>query len=170
MDAQKATWAEIARLLREARAELAPGGGPTAAVADGALRGSLEEFEEFLDHNELELAWDALAATAERAGASISFWRRMARAAALMQLREQQELADRHVTPPVSFERALGIAQTDAKQVYHNLIYYRVSIVLGEDGCWHVDYEWADPRVQGGGPHYVIDATTGAIVSKKYYQ
>jgi hypothetical protein len=170
MNTQTVNWAEIARLLREARTELSPGSGPTTTIPDGPLRGSLEEFEEFLSHNELELAWDALAATAERAGASVGFWRRLARAAALMGLGEKQELADRHVTPAVTFQRALGIAQSDAEQVYRNLIYYRVSIVLGEDGCWHVDYEWAEPRVQAGGPRYVIDATTGAILSKKYYQ
>jgi hypothetical protein len=170
MDAQTANWAEIARLLREARADLSSVSGPAAGVPDGPLRGSLAEFAEFLDHNELELAWDSLAAIAERIAASVAFWRRMARAAALMQLRDRQELADRHVTPAVTFERALGIAQSDAEKVYRNLLYYRVSIVLGEDGCWHVDYELADPRVQGGGPRYVIDATTGAILSKNYYQ
>jgi hypothetical protein len=27
-----------------------------------------------------------------------------------------------------------------------------------------------DPNLQGGGPHYVIDAETGAILSKRYEQ
>src|SRR5436305_90002 len=40
---------------------------------------------------------------------------------------------------------------------------------LEEDG-WHVDYELKDPRLKGGGPHYVIDRFNGAILSKRYEQ
>ena len=39
-----------------------------------------------------------------------------------------------------------------------------------DDDGWHIDYELKNPRLNGGGPHYVIDATTGEIISKKYYQ
>ena len=36
---------------------------------------------------------------------------------------------------------------------------------------WHVEYrDQRNRALTGGGPHYLIDATTGAIVSKKYYQ
>jgi hypothetical protein len=54
-------------------------------------------------------------------------------------------------------------------RAYRNLSPYRVSLVLEGDG-WHVDYELKDPRHKGGGPHYVIDAFTGAIVSKRCEQ
>ncbi len=40
---------------------------------------------------------------------------------------------------------------------------------LESDG-WHVDYNLKDPRLKGGGPHYVIDAASGAILSKRYAQ
>ncbi len=40
-------------------------------------------------------------------------------------------------------------------------------ISLESDG-WHIDYELKDARLKGGGPHYLIDATTGAIVSKRF--
>jgi hypothetical protein len=46
---------------------------------------------------------------------------------------------------------------------------YRVRIVLESDG-WHVDYELKEHGVLEGGPHYVIDAEAGAIVSKRYEQ
>jgi hypothetical protein len=39
-----------------------------------------------------------------------------------------------------------------------------------EDDCWHTDYELKDPNLKGGGPHYVIDSATGAILSKRYEQ
>jgi hypothetical protein len=41
--------------------------------------------------------------------------------------------------------------------------------MLEPDG-WHVEYYLKDPNLNGGGPHYVIDVQTGAILSKKYYQ
>jgi hypothetical protein len=45
----------------------------------------------------------------------------------------------------------------------------RLQVTLQDDG-WHVEYHQWRPRHTGGGPHYVIDATTGTIVSKKYSQ
>lgn len=72
-------------------------------------------------------------------------------------------------TPVLTGDRVLAIAQADAAQVYRDLSAYRIQLVLEADG-WHVDYELRDPRLKGGGPHYVIDAQTGAIVSKRYEQ
>jgi hypothetical protein len=66
-------------------------------------------------------------------------------------------------------EDALRIAQPDAERAYRDLSPYRVTVALESDG-WHVDYELKDPRLEGGGPHYVIDANTGAIVTKRYEQ
>jgi hypothetical protein len=66
-------------------------------------------------------------------------------------------------------DQALTIAQTDAIKVYKDLSPYHIQLVLEQDG-WHVDYEVKDPRLKGGGPHYVIDAITGTIVSKRYDQ
>lgn len=65
--------------------------------------------------------------------------------------------------------QALDIAQVDALRVYRDLSPYRIQLVLEADG-WHVDYELKDPRIKGGGPHYLIDASTGAIISKRYEQ
>ena len=66
-------------------------------------------------------------------------------------------------------DRILAIAQADASAVYRDLSAYRIHLVLETDG-WHVDYELNDPRLKGGGPHYVLDAHTGAILSKRYEQ
>ena len=66
-------------------------------------------------------------------------------------------------------DRILAIAQADASAVYHNLAAYRIHLVLESDG-WHVDYELSDPRLKGSGPHYVLDAHTGEIISKRYEQ
>jgi hypothetical protein len=63
----------------------------------------------------------------------------------------------------------LRIAQQDASNAYRDLSRYRITLVLAEDG-WHVDYDVAKPLVAGGGPHYVIDATTGDILHKTYEQ
>jgi len=64
---------------------------------------------------------------------------------------------------------ALRIAQADAEKVYRDLSRYRIVLALEPDG-WHVDYELKPPTAVGGGPHYVIDATSGAIVHKRYEQ
>ena len=66
-------------------------------------------------------------------------------------------------------EDAFRIARTDAERVYRDLSGLEARVALCPDG-WHVDYELKDPRHNGGGPHYVIDANTGAILSKRYEQ
>jgi uncharacterized membrane protein YkoI len=66
-------------------------------------------------------------------------------------------------------DKALAIAQADAVRAYQNLSAYRIHLALEDDG-WHIDYELKDPKMKGGGPHYVIDARNGAILSKKYEQ
>ena len=74
-------------------------------------------------------------------------------------------------SPPISRQQAITVAEADAMPVYGaewlNKLMLRVA--LHDDG-WNVEYHQWRPRHTGGGPHYVIDATTGAIVSKKYYQ
>ena len=69
----------------------------------------------------------------------------------------------------ISCDEALRIARTDAETAYRDLSIYRIAISLEENG-WLVDYELKDPELQGGGPHYVIDARTGVILSKRYEQ
>lgn len=71
--------------------------------------------------------------------------------------------------PFVAGDQAQAIARADASPVYRDLSPYRIQLVLEADG-WHVDYELNDPGLKGGGPHYVIDAGTGAILSKRYEQ
>jgi uncharacterized membrane protein YkoI len=66
-------------------------------------------------------------------------------------------------------DKALAIAQADAVRAYQDLSVYRIHLTLEDDG-WHVDYELKDPKMKGGGPHYLIDARSGAILSKKYEQ
>lgn len=66
-------------------------------------------------------------------------------------------------------DQVLAIAQADAARLYRDLSSYRIQLVLEDDG-WHVDYELNHPKLKGGGPHYVIDAHTGAIVLKRYEQ
>jgi hypothetical protein len=71
--------------------------------------------------------------------------------------------------PAVSGSRAVTIAEADALPVYEDLSPYRIDVRLEDDG-WHVEYRIKKPRVAGGGPHYIIDANSGQILSKKYYQ
>ena len=63
---------------------------------------------------------------------------------------------------------ARRIAAEDAKTAYKQLGDYDVSAQL-EGGEWRVTYTPRPPKM-GGGPAYVIDAHSGKIVSKKYYQ
>jgi hypothetical protein len=69
----------------------------------------------------------------------------------------------------VSCDQALQTARLDAEKAYRDLSPFRIQIVLEQDG-WHIDYELRNPRLRGGGPHYVIDARTGTILSKRYDQ
>ncbi|MCZ6679557.1 MAG: hypothetical protein O7E52_20185 [Candidatus Poribacteria bacterium] len=71
--------------------------------------------------------------------------------------------------PHIACDLALKIACSDAEKAYRDLSRYRITIVLETDG-WHVDYELKDPRLKGGGPHYVIEKVTGEILSKRYEQ
>jgi len=70
---------------------------------------------------------------------------------------------------PISCDEALAIARKDAEAAYRDLSGFRIVIEQRPDG-WHIDYELSDVHIKGGGPHYVIDATTGVIVSKRYEQ
>ncbi len=69
----------------------------------------------------------------------------------------------------VTSDEALGIARLDAEKAYRDLSPYRVLVELDETG-WHIDYELKNRQAQGGGAHYVIDAQTGVIRSKRYEQ
>src|SRR4051794_17673670 len=69
----------------------------------------------------------------------------------------------------LSSDQALKIAQADAQKAYRDLTRYRITLVLEADG-WHIDYDLTKPGVAGGGPHYLVDALTGAIISKRYEQ
>lgn len=86
MNPNTATWIEVGSLLREAQACLASD-GPAANVSG--------EFEEFLEHNELELAWDTLAEIAEQAEVPSACWQKLAQAAWLMQIFSKAEEAAR---------------------------------------------------------------------------
>jgi hypothetical protein len=65
---------------------------------------------------------------------------------------------------------ALSVARADAQTVYRDLdALYRIDIQLMPDG-WHIDFEFKDDAANSGGPHYVIDATSGTIRTKRYEQ
>ena len=88
-------WKQVNGLFRKVRTQLPDGGvRQRQSVPDGRLMGTLDEFDEFLEHNELELAWDALADVGERCGAPSIFWVTMARAADLMKLPEKKRAAE----------------------------------------------------------------------------
>ncbi len=75
-------------------------------------------------------------------------------------------------TPIIEICEALAICQADGLLAYEQLHHYGIEIFLEKDG-WHVNYgikQRNGSRVAGGGPHYIIDAETGAILDKKYYQ
>jgi hypothetical protein len=73
------------------------------------------------------------------------------------------------VQDQITSDQALKVARMDAEIAYRDLTPYRILVEWHRDG-WHVDYELMDQNVQGGGPHYVIDITTGDIRSKRYEQ
>jgi hypothetical protein len=71
--------------------------------------------------------------------------------------------------PGITSDHALRIARLDAETAYRDLSIYRIQVAIERDG-WHVDYELKDAGAQGGGPHYVIDPTSGLVLSRRYEQ
>lgn len=69
----------------------------------------------------------------------------------------------------ISRDQALIVARADAKTVYSDLSAY-VENIENAGGVWRIDYELADPQAQGGGPHYIVSAETGEVLSKRYEQ
>ena len=75
------------------------------------------------------------------------------------------------VARSVTAADALAVAQNDAVAVYRDLSRFRIEITR-EPGGWRIVYHFV-PAARfetGGGPHYLVDAETGEIVSKLYYQ
>ena len=69
----------------------------------------------------------------------------------------------------VDKDSAEKIAANDARSYYRDLTAYNVTAQL-VDGNWKIDYELKDRQAQGGGPHYVVSAESGEIVSKRFEQ
>ena len=74
-----------------------------------------------------------------------------------------------HDSPKMAVDRALTIAQRDAERAYGDLTDYRIELSLEPDG-WKIDYLLKRKGWVGGGPHYLIDAYSGDIISKRYEQ
>jgi hypothetical protein len=72
-------------------------------------------------------------------------------------------------SPTITSDEALRTARLDAEKAYRDLTPYRDLVELMQDG-WRVDYELKNRQAQGGGAHYLIDAQTGAIRSKRCEQ
>lgn len=68
----------------------------------------------------------------------------------------------------ITKEQAIDAVKKDAESAYQDLSLFNVSATLESDG-WHVDYLLKKP-IPGGGPHYVVDAYSGKIVTKRYEQ
>jgi hypothetical protein len=69
----------------------------------------------------------------------------------------------------VNKDDALKIALDDARRVYGDMSLYSARINF-EGGQWRVVFVLKDPKMQGGGPSYVISSDTGQIVHKVYGQ
>ena len=164
-------WTETAASLRDARDALQDSANTRRGALElgDSLEKALREFEDYLSSNELELAWDALTNAGEQGSAPAVFWQKLARAARLMGAGEKESAALLRAQAQVTSDQALRIAEADAERAYKDLSGYRVVLALEPDG-WHVDYELKNGLSQGGGPHYVIDLTSGGILKKRYEQ
>ena len=68
--------------------------------------------------------------------------------------------------PLITSDQALQIARLNAEAAYRDLSAFRIVLVLEEDG-WHIDYELKDAALNGGGPPYLVDRRSGAILWKR---
>lgn len=80
-DELRRSWNITREHLAQARRELRP--------QEGASRPLVRDFEEYLEHNELELAMEALAQSGEVGSPTAEFWRALSRAAFEMGLRDR---------------------------------------------------------------------------------
>ena len=71
--------------------------------------------------------------------------------------------------PMITSDEALKISRLDAETKYRDLSRFRIEIALADDG-WHVAYFPNAKVSHGGGPHCIIDAFSGEIGWKCYYQ
>ena len=69
----------------------------------------------------------------------------------------------------INKKEALEIANADAQKAYRDLSIYNIKAELIDEE-WHIDYNLSDPQMLGGGPHYIISAKTGKILSFRYEQ
>jgi hypothetical protein len=69
----------------------------------------------------------------------------------------------------ISKEEALQIARKLASAVYKDLSVYEVKVTLLESS-WYIDYWLKDPGMVGGGPHFVLSAKTGEVLSSRFEQ
>ena len=73
------------------------------------------------------------------------------------------------LTADLAVAEVLRIAHQDAQTVYRDVSGFKITLTPCPDG-WHVDYDLTDPLSAGGGPHYVIDSHSGAILTRRYEQ
>jgi hypothetical protein len=73
------------------------------------------------------------------------------------------------LAPQLSSDEVLRVARLDAERVYRDFSRFVIRIARESDG-WHVDFDLKDATARGGGPHYIINPETGAIVAKRYEQ
>ena len=66
----------------------------------------------------------------------------------------------------IKSDEALKIATLDAETKYRDLGRFRIEIALDDNG-WRIAYRTR--LSHGGGPHYIIDALSGEIRWKCYY-
>lgn len=69
----------------------------------------------------------------------------------------------------LSVAEVLRIAHDDAQAVYDDMSGFKITLTPRQDG-WHVDYDLTDSLSAGGGPHYVIHPSSGAILTRRYEQ
>jgi hypothetical protein len=109
MSTQETQWGLVGDLLRRARSELAP----TATQRVGATAADIptdahDQFDLFLENNELGLAWDTLATIAEEMTPPRGFWEKLLLAAGLMSAADQAHLAATRLCEPRLFEQQVS--------------------------------------------------------------
>lgn len=66
-------------------------------------------------------------------------------------------------------EEIKAVALGDARRIYRDLSVYNIELKK-KGSVWEVMFTFKDVEMDGGGPFYEIDAETGAILRKVYYQ
>lgn len=135
------SWVKTGLLLKGALDQLGGGCDSTHDLTSRRLEGSREEAILFLEHNEFELAWEALAVVGKRERPPYMFWRYLLEAAETMNLPQQKvdtSLRDIFRIPPRTTAAFTGSVRVHISPTHDTAQVQQIQRLFGRRGVQSV--------------------------------